>query len=66
LIARDSPVKVDVASFKEECQLAGARKEMNMEDDIGREAKRVMMQKIKGRHVLTTSLKKRNKPALPT
>ncbi len=47
LIERDSTVKVDVATLKEECQLARARKEMNMEDDIGRESKRVMMQKKK-------------------
>jgi hypothetical protein len=47
LIERDSTVKVDVATLKEECQLARARKKMNMEDDIGRESKRVMMQKKK-------------------
>ena len=47
LIERDSTVKVDVATLKEECLLAGARMKMNMEDDIGRESKRVMMQKKK-------------------
>ncbi len=55
LIARDSTVKVDVATFKEECLLAGARKVMNIEDEIGRESKHVMMQKKKGKHVLTKS-----------
>jgi hypothetical protein len=55
LIERDSTVKVDVATLKEECLLAGARKKMKMEDDIGRESKHVMMQKKKGKHVLTKS-----------
>ncbi len=66
LVTREETVKVDVATLKEECLLAGARKEMNMVDDIGRESKRVMMQKKKGKHVLTTSLKTRNKPGLST
>ena len=58
LIARDSTVKVDVATLKEECLLAGARKVMKMEDDIGRESKRVMMQKKKRKTCIDEIVKK--------
>ena len=58
LIERDSTVRVDVATLKEECQLAGARKEMKMEDDIGRESKRVMMQKKKRKTCIDDIVKK--------
>jgi len=58
LIARDSTVKVDVATLKEECLLAVARKAMKMEEDIGRESKHVMMQKKKRKTCIDEIVKK--------
>jgi hypothetical protein len=47
LVTRGKTVKVNVATIKEECELAGARKQMKMHDDIGRDCERALVHKKK-------------------
>jgi len=47
LVTREETVKVNVATIKEECELAGARKQMKMHDDIGRDCERALVHKKK-------------------
>ena len=47
LVSRVEAVRVDVATIKEECQLARCRKQLNMLDEIGRTCERVVVHKMK-------------------
>ncbi len=47
LVTRGKTMKVNVATIKEECELAGARKQMKMHDDIGRDCERALVHKKK-------------------
>ena len=47
LVTRVETVKVDVATLKDECMLARGRLQMNMRGEIGRDCKRVLVQKTK-------------------
>ena len=47
LVTRVETLKVNVATIKEECELAGARKQMKMHDDIGRDCERALVHKKK-------------------
>jgi hypothetical protein len=49
LISRVETVRVDVATIKEECQLARCRKQLNMLGEIGRACERVGAQNEKKR-----------------
>jgi hypothetical protein len=49
LVTREETVKVNVATIKDECKLAGGRKQMKMEDDIGRDCERALVHKKKRR-----------------
>ncbi len=45
LVSRVETVRVDVATIKEECQLARCRKQLNMVGEIGRACERVVVHK---------------------
>ena len=47
LVIRVETVRVDVATIKEECQLARGRQKMNMRGEIGRDCKLVVVHKTK-------------------
>jgi hypothetical protein len=47
LVTRVETLKVNVATIKEECKLAVARKQMKMHDDIGRDCERALVHKKK-------------------
>ena len=47
LVVRETSVRVDVETIKEECKLAKARVGMNMQGEIGRECKRTLVHKKK-------------------
>ena len=47
LVIRVETVRVDVATIKEECQLARCRKQLNMLGEIGRACERVVVHKTK-------------------
>ena len=47
LVTRVETVKVDVATLQDECMLARGRLQMNMRGEIGRDCKRVLVQKTK-------------------
>jgi hypothetical protein len=47
LVTREKTMKVNVATIKDECKLAGARKQMKMHDDTGRDCERALVHKKK-------------------
>ena len=47
LVTRVKTVRVDVGTLVDECKLAQGRRQMNMQDDIGRDCQRVVVYKSK-------------------
>jgi hypothetical protein len=47
LVTREETVKVNVATIKDECKLPGARKQMKMHDEIGKDCERELVHKKK-------------------